>query len=133
MEERARIAEEEVKDITSKKMSVLKRIQEIAGRREMIEYNLRTQQCKLLEMDISALDAEKEPSEMLMKPLEEKVKYLEGAIDVLNIEIRALKEEEKSLVQDVEVAESSHFGTVQVLGALQFELNGLLSKNSVGK
>ena len=126
MEERERIADEEVKDITSKKMNVLKRIQEIAGRREMIEYNLRTQQCKILEMGLSALDAEKEPSEMLMKPLEEKVKYLEGAIDVLNTEIGALKEEEKSLAQDVEVAESSHFGTVQVLGALQLELDGLL-------
>jgi len=131
MEERARIADEEVKFTTSKKMSVQKRIQEIAGRREMIEHNLRTQQCNLLEMGISALDAEKEISEMLMKPLEEKVKYFEGAMDVLDIEIGALKEEEKSLAQDVEEAQSSHFGIVQVLDALQFELDGLLSKNSV--
>jgi len=131
MEERARIAEEEVKDNTSKKMNVLKRIQEIAGRREMIEHNLRTQQCKLLEMGIAALDAEEEPSEMLTKPLEGKINYLEGAMDALYIEIRALKEEEKSLDQDVEEAQSSHFGIVQVLDSLQFELDGLLLKNSV--
>jgi len=131
MEEGARIAEEEVKDITSKNMNVQKRIQEIAARREMIEHNLRTQQCNLLEMGLSALEAEEEPSEMLMKPLEGKAKYLEGAMDVLDIEIGALKEEEKSLAQDVEEAQSSHFGIVQVLNALQFELNGFLLNNSV--
>ncbi len=131
MEEGARIAEEEVKDITSKNMNVQKRIQEIAARREMIEHNLRTQQCKLLEMGISALDADEEPSEMLTKPLEGKINYLEGAMDALYIEIRALKEEEKSLDQDVEEAQSSHFGIVQVLDSLQFELDGLLLKNSV--
>jgi len=82
-------------------------------------------------MGLSALEAEEEPSEMLMKPLEGEVVYLEGAMDVLDIEFKALKEEEKSLAQDVEEAQSSHFGIVQVLNALQFELDGLLSKNSV--
>ena len=131
MEERGRIAEEEVKEISSKKVDVQKKIDEIEGRRALIEYNLRTQQCNLLAMGLSALEAEEEPSEMLMKPLEEKVKYLEGAMDVLDIEIGALKEEEKSLAQDVEEAQSSHFGIVQVLNALQFGLNGFLLNNSV--
>jgi len=82
-------------------------------------------------MGLSALEAEEEPSEMLMKPLEGEVVYLEGAMDVLDIEIRDLKEEEKSLAQDVEEAQSSNFGIVQVIGALHFELDGLLLKNSV--
>jgi len=131
MEERARIAEEEVKEISSKKVDVQRKIDEIEGRRALIEFNLRTQQCNLLEMGLSALEAEEEPSEMLMKPLEEKVKYLEGGMDVLDIELKALKEEEKSLAQDVEEAQSSHFAIVQVLNALQFELDGLILKSSV--
>jgi len=87
MEARARIAEEKVKEISSKKVDVQKKIDEIEGRRALIEYNLRTQQCNLLEMGLSALEAEEEPSEMLIKPLEEKVKYFEGAMDVLDIEV----------------------------------------------
>ena len=111
MEDRERIAEREVKEITSKKMNVLKRIEEIAGRRALIEYDLRSQQCNL-EMGLSALDAEVEQSEMLMETLERKVKCLEEKMKLIDCELRALKEEEKSLSQDLEEAQSSHFGTV---------------------
>jgi len=42
-----------------------------------------------------------------------------------------LKEEEKSLAQDEEEAQSSLLGIVQVLNALHFELDGLILKSSV--
>ena len=126
MEERALIAEEKVNEISSKKMNLLKRIEEISGRRALIEFALRSQQYNLLEMGLSALDAEGEPSEMIMRPLEGKVKSLEEEMKLIDGELGALKEEEKSLDEDVEEAKGSHFGILEVLDALQFELDGLL-------
>lgn len=126
MEERARITEEEVKEITLKKVDLQKRIKETAGRRVVIEYDLRSEQCNLIEMNLSALETDEEDFSGIMKPVEEKIKSLEKKMNVIESELMALKGEEKSLVQDLEDAQGSHVGIVQVLKALQSELNGLL-------
>jgi len=123
MEERARIAEEEVKEISSKKMNVQKRIHEIERRRAMIEY-LRSQQCNnLLEMNLSAPNVEVDFDGIFTEPVEEKVNCLENEMKVIDGQLGALKEEEKSLSQDLEFAQESHFGVVQVIEALQYELD----------
>jgi len=85
MEERAHIAEEEVTQILSRKMDLLQKVIEMAGRRLVIEYDLRLEQCSLL----------------------------------------VLKGEEDSLAQDLDYAYDSHLGVVQVIEALQSELDGL--------
>jgi len=121
MGERARIAEEEVEEISSKKMNVQKRIDEIERRRAMIEY-LRSQQCNPLEMSLSALNVEDDG--VSMKSVEEKVKFVDDEMKLMDGQLNALKEEEKSLAQDLEYALESHFGVVQVLEALQSELDG---------
>lgn len=108
MEERARIAEEEIKEISSKKIDVSKKINEMRTTRVLIEYELRSEQCNLLEMNISALDADGDHCGFL-EPFEEKIKSLKKKIDVIDRELNALKEEEKSLDEDLENALGSHF------------------------
>jgi len=130
MEERARIAEEEVKEISSKKMNVQKRIDEIERRRAMIEY-LRSQQSNLLEMSLSALNAEVDYGGIFTEPVDEKVNCLETEMKVLYGQLGALKEEEKSLAKDLGYAQESHSGVVQVIEALQNELDEYLFNNSV--
>ena len=128
MEERARIAEEEVKEISSKKMNVQKRIDEIEKRRTMVDY-LRLQHCNPLEMSLSALNVEDDG--VSMKPVEQKVKFVDDEMKLIDGQLNALKEEEKNLAEDLEFAQESHFGVVQVIEAFQSELDGYLFDNSV--
>jgi len=121
MEERARIAEEELEEISSKKMNVQKRIDEIERRRSLIEY-LRLQHSNPPEKNLSVPIAEEDG--IYTKPVEEKVKFLEDEMKLINGKLCALKEEEKSLAQELEYAQESHFGVVQVIEALQSELDG---------
>lgn len=125
LEGRARIAEDKVKEISSKKMAVQKKIEEIPGRRALVECNLRIEQCTLLEMRFSEIETGEEPSEILERAVEEEVKSLEGELDVIHGELRALKEEKKVLIRDLKDAKGSHFGIVQALKAVQAELDGL--------
>jgi len=117
MEERARIAGEEVKDISSKKMNVQKRIDEIEGRRALIEF-LQSRQSNLLERSNVGKDG------LFIKPVKGKVNCLEDEMKLINGKLNALKEEEKSLAQDFKYAQESQFGVVQVIEALQSELDG---------
>lgn len=127
MEERARIADEEVKEVTLKKVDLQKRIKEIAARKVVIEYDLRSEQCNLIEMNLSALETEDDDYSGIMKPMEEKIKSFEKKMNVIESELMALKEEERNIVIDLEDAQASHIGVVQVLKALQSELNELLT------
>ena len=125
MKERARVFEEEVKDISSKQMYLQKRIIELAGRKEAIEYDLRSEQWKLIELNLSLIDSEEDHSEVT-GPVEEKITKLEEEMNTTDVELGTLKDEEKSLAQDLTNAQESHIGVVQVLEALQLELDGLL-------
>ena len=124
MEERAHIAKEEVTQILSRKMDLQKKINEMRGSRVLIEYDLRLEQCSLLEMSISALD-EGEDHNALTEPVDEKVKSLQEKMDVIDGQLEVLKGEEDSLAQDLDYAYDSHLGAVQVIEALQSELDGL--------
>lgn len=103
MEEGARITDEEMKAISTKKMDLEKKIKEMAGVRMLTEYDLRLEQCNLLEMSISALDAEEDRS-ALMEPVEQKIKSLEKKIEVLDSELGALKEKESNLAKELQDA-----------------------------
>jgi len=126
LKERARIIEEEVKDISSKQMDIQKRIIELAERKVPIEYDLRSEQCNLLELNLSLIESEDDNSGVI-EPAEEKIKKLEEEMNTIDTELGTLKDEEKSLAQDLINAQGSHIGVVQVLEALQLELDGLLS------
>lgn len=127
MEERARITDERLKEISSKKISVKKRIYEVNVRRTMIERDLRSEQLNLLEMRVSAFKTGEEPSEILQIAAKEEINSLEKKLSELDGELRALEEEEKSLDQDLKDTQVSHVRVVQVLQALRSELDKLMS------
>ena len=128
MEERVRIAEEDVEKISSKKMNVQKRIDETERRRSLIEY-LQSQQSNPPEKNLSVLIAEEDG--IFMKPVGVKVNGLEDEMEHIDGQLNSLKEEEKRLARYLEYAQESHFGVVQVIKALKSELNGYLFDNSV--
>jgi len=117
-QERARIAEEEVTRFLSKKTDLQNKITEMAGRRLIIEYALRLERSSLLEMIIS-------DQRGLVEPVEEKVEILEKKLDAMDVKLDAVKQEEVSLRQKLEYAQGSRFEVVQVLEALQSELEAL--------
>jgi len=122
MKEKARIAEEEVKEISSKKVNVQKRINEIERRRSLMQY-LRLQHCNPPENNLSDVLIVEENG-IFMEPVGEKVNCSEDDINLIDGQLNSLKEEEKNLAEDVEYAQESHFGVVQVIEALQNELDG---------
>ena len=61
----------------------------------------------------------------LVEPVEERVMILEKKLDVTDVKLDALKQEEASLAQKLEYAQGSRFEVVQVLEALQSELDAL--------
>ena len=62
----------------------------------------------------------------MMEPVEEKIENLEEEINAIDIELGTLKDEEKSLAQELMNAQGSHIGIFQVLVAVQLELDELL-------
>ena len=120
-EERARILDEDVKEISSKKIDVQKKIDEKEGRMALIKYNLLLEQRSLLEMQLAAHETGEEPSEILKQSVEEEVESMEDEIKMIDGELQALKEEKKSLDQNLEDARGSHFRVIQVLEALQLK------------
>lgn len=63
--------------------------------------------------------------------MEEEVKCLEDEIKMIDGELQAFKEEEKSLDQNLEDSQGSHFEVVQVLEGLRSELDRLLVNTHV--
>ena len=124
MQEKARIAEEEVKQVLSKRTNVEKGISEETGRRLAIELDLRLEERNLLEMRIFAHDAEEDYTG-LMETVERKVGSLKKKMDAVDGQLISLKGEKKSLDYDLEWSRASHFGVVQVIEALDLELDGL--------
>ncbi len=124
MQEKARIAEEEVKQVLSKRTNVEKGIIEETGRRLVIELDLRLEERNLLEMRIFAHDAEEDYTG-LMETVERKVGSLKKKMDAVDGQLISLKGEKKNLDCDLEWSRASYFGVVQVIEALDSELDGL--------
>ncbi len=120
IEDKARIAEEVVTQILSKKADLQKKIHEMVGSRVFVEYDLRTERCRLLEMIISAHDGA-EDHRGLVERVEDTVKSKEKKLDLVDGKLYALKHEEARLAQELKCAQDSHFGIVQVLEELQSE------------
>ncbi len=76
-EERARILDEDVKEISSKKIDVQKKIDAMERRMALNKYNLLLEQRSLLEMELAAHETGEEPSEILKQSLEEEVESME--------------------------------------------------------
>lgn len=126
MEEKARIADEELKNIRLKKDCVSSKIKEIFGKKVETECDLRTRQCDALELKLSLLETtEMEADQNNLASVEETIKRLECRVNAMENELRNLRNEEECLTEDWEDAERSYAGTMEVLNALQSELKGL--------
>ncbi len=123
MKEKARSAEGEMDAIFSKKVEIRNKINKMNGTRVYEELNLRFQQRTLLEICISAHDAG-EDHRTFTQSMVEQVRMLENDMDELDRQLDALNEEEKSLAEELEFAQGSHLGVVEVIDALYSELNG---------
>ena len=90
----------------------------------MIEYDLRSEQCNLIEMRLLALESnEADESLSGIESIEKKVDSFESEIVEIDNELRILNEKEKELDEDLKQAEESHIGVIQVVEALQSELD----------
>jgi len=121
MEESARTIGEQMTEILSKKTDFQKKINEMADSRVLIECDLRLERGCLLELIIDAT----EDHRGMLEPVEDKVKSLEKKLDLMDVKLDVLKQEEARLAQELKHAQNSHFGAVQVLEALQSELDVL--------
>ncbi len=116
----------ELKELTEKKNETRKRMDQLAERKVVVEYELRTLQCEAIESNLLALDS-KETDQKGAILVEERIKTLENELNGMEDLLQTLREEEKNLIEDVEVANGSHVGACQVLHALQVELEELES------
>ena len=121
MEESARTIGKQMTEILSKKTDLQKKINEMADSRVLIECDLRLERGCLLELIIDAT----EDHRGMLEPVEDKVKSLEKKLDLMDVKLDVLKQEEARLAQELKHAQNSHFGAVQVLEALQSELDVL--------
>ena len=130
MAEKARIADEELKKVLFDKDICKKKI--IRKFREKIEaeMDLRTNQCKAIELKLSLHDVdcdEIEEKKNSLSSVEEIIKTFDGVVAGMGIELQAMGKEEVNLSEGVEDAERSYFGIMQVLDVLKSELKGLQS------
>lgn len=130
MEEKARIADEELKKVLCDKDIWKKKIIQKAREKLEAEIDLRTNQCKAIELKLSLHDVdcdEIEEKKNCLSSVEETIKTLEGIVAGMGIELQAIGKEEADLSEEVEDAERSYFGIMQVLDTLKSELKGLQS------
>lgn len=125
MKEKVHKADSELKTVSSKMNDVKKRIAEIATRKALVEINLRTRQCEALEMSLMALDSEDMDTEQIELTSSEQIKALEDELKGMDDVLLVLREEEESFAEDLETAEGSYLGALQVLEALESELEEL--------
>lgn len=125
MKEKVHKADREQKTISSKKNEVKKKIAEIATRKALVEINLRTQQCEAIEMSLIALDSEDMDTDQIELTSGEQIKALEDELKGMDDVLLVLQEEEESFTEDLETAEGSYLGALQVLEALESELEEL--------
>ena len=95
------LADEEAEEIVNEKNELKGEIEELEGKKAMLEGDLQTEKS------------------------EGNISDLEGQVNEIESELFALRELEKSLSEDLEIAEMSSTGAAEVLCALRLELEGL--------
>ena len=129
MKEKARIANEELEKINSDKDSCQIKITETSIKKIETEIELRTNQCKAIDLKLSLHEENCEEVEKKKKSLEsveEVIKKLEGVVEKMGFQLQAMGKEEADLFKKQEAAENSYSGIMQVLGALKLKLKSLL-------
>jgi len=119
--------EKRLKDVQLQKNGNEKQKREVAKKRMKTEFDLRTEQCKSLALDLIAFDAvEEDPLENRMA-IENIVKSLENQLREILKELADLEEEGKALSEDFGKAEACYLAAIQSLSISQAELEALES------
>ncbi len=126
MVEKARIVDHEVKKIKLKKNDCRSKISETTRKKTQVEIDLRIQQCEVLEFKISLMDFS-EGYEDDLASVEGLILKLECDVEELNFKLKALRKDEADLSEGLEDMERSYCGIMEVVNALQLELNVLKS------
>jgi len=130
MGKKAQIAADELKKSKLKKNNLLNAINDITSKRTETEIQLRMHQCKALELKLSLLDCPKtDDNEDSLTEIEKSIKKLEIIVEGMGFKLQALRKEEVDLSENVEGAERSHFGIMEVLDGLQLELKSQQQSN----
>ncbi len=120
MGEKAQMAADELTKFKQKKNNLLNTINDITSKKTEAEIQLRMNQCKVLELK---LDCPKTgDSKDSLASIEESIKKLEIVVEGMRITLQVLRKEEAELSENVEDAERSHFGIMEVLDGLHSEL-----------
>ena len=120
MVEKARTANHEVKKIKLKKDECRNKIIETSTTKTQSEIDLRIQQCEALELKMSLM-AFPETDNVDLASVEERIKTFECDVEKMDFELHALRKEEAELSEDMEDAERSYCGIMEVVNAMQFE------------
>lgn len=131
MEEKARIADGELKKIKLDKDSCQTKISEITRKKTETEFDLRMKQCDAFKLNKSLDCQETESKEDNLSSLKEMIKKLEEVVEGMNFQLEALGKEEADLSDNVEDAENSYNGIIQVLDALESEVKSLTLDYSI--
>ena len=125
--ENVKKTEKRLKDVQLQKNGNEKQKREVAKKRMKTEFDLRTEQCKALELDLIAFDAvEEDPLENRVAA-EKIVEILENQLGEILEELGDREEEGKTLSEDLREAEACYLEACQSLSIPQAELEALES------
>jgi len=129
MKDKVRSAEEELREVSSRKEIIGKKIKETNSKKIHAEFNLRTLQCEALKQTLTSMESQlKEPDQHDSTEDEVKIQQLEKEVHQNGNQLQALREAEKRLVEEVEDAKATLTGAQQVLETLKSEIEALQSE-----
>lgn len=129
MKDRVRNAEEELREVSSRKEFLGKKIKEANSKKIHAEFNLRTLQCEALKQTLTSMESQlEEPDQHDSTEDESKIQQLEKEVHQIVNQLHALRETEKRLVEEVEDAKATLTGAQQVLESLKSEIEVLQSE-----
>jgi len=126
-EENVETTEKRLKDIQLRMNENEKQKREVTKKRMKTEFDLRTAQCKALELDLIAFDAVDEDPLENRVAAEKIVETLENQLGEILKELGDLEEKGKTLSEDLREAEACNLEACQSLSIPQAELEALES------
>ena len=121
------ITEQMLKDLLLNKEEVEQQKKEAAIKKMKVEYELRVEQCKALELDLIEPDAVEEDHQERVASVNKKVQSLEEELGEIKEELVAMEEQEEAIAEDLVEAEESYMRAFRLLSTKSTELEELES------
>ncbi len=104
-------AQKELEEASSKKRNVFDKMNEIAAKKVMVEYDLRAKQCEALELNIMSLDDEAGHNDVVLA--EYSAMCLEDEMKMFEDELQSLREQNANLIEDVRKLKARLLGLIK--------------------